>query len=81
MKRISLILLLSLFFMLGAESHPVTVITDPQAGARERYAAEYLQKKLKNLGYQVFICSGKRINPVIGFFYMISLTNRISGPE
>ena len=58
MKRISLILLLSLFFMLGAESRPVTVITDPQAGAREMYAAEYLQKKLKDLGYQVFICSG-----------------------
>ena len=44
-----------------AMAQRINVVTSKQASAREQYAAEYLQKKLTEMGYEVTEKRGTRI--------------------
>ena len=60
MKRI-IVLCMSLAIAILAVAQRVSVVTAKGASAREKYAAEYLQKKLTTLGYEVVPKKGLRI--------------------
>jgi hypothetical protein len=69
MKRsivISIVMCLAMTIM----AQRVSIVTDKQATNREQYAAEYLQKKLTAMGYEVTAKKGARI----------TLTNAGEGP-
>ena len=52
MKRI-IVLCMSLAIVLLAMAQRISVVTSKEASAREQYAAEYLQKKLTEMGYTI----------------------------
>ena len=60
MKRI-IVLCMSLAIAILAVAQRVSVVTAKGASAREKYAAEFLQKKLTTLGYEVVPKKGLRI--------------------
>ena len=60
MKRI-IVLCMSLAIAILAVAQRVSVVTAKGASAREKYAADYLQKKLTTLGYEVVPKKGLRI--------------------
>ena len=69
MKRI-IVLYIGLMMAVWAMAQQVCIVTPKGASVREQYAAEYLQKKLTGLGYQVTAKKGTRI----------TLTNAGKGP-
>ena len=69
MKRFAAITFI-LCLTIAVMAERVSIVTDKQASPRERYAAEYLQKKLTALGYEVTPKKGVRI----------TLQNSGSGP-
>ena len=60
MKRV-IVLCMSLAMVFLAMAQRINVVTSKQASAREQYAAEYLQKKLTEMGYEVTEKRGTRI--------------------
>ncbi|MBR1547772.1 MAG: hypothetical protein IJ637_03495, partial [Prevotella sp.] len=60
MKR-SIVFSLVICMTIAVMAQRVNIVTQKKASARELYAAEYLQKKLTALGYQVTPKSGTRI--------------------
>ena len=59
-----------IFVTLTIMAQRVSIVTDKQATNREKYAAEYLQKKLTAMGYEVTPKKGLNI----------TLTNAGNGP-
>ena len=60
MKRI-IVLCIVFMMVFWAMAQQVCIVTPKGASVREQYAAEYLQKKLTNLGYEVTAKKGTRI--------------------
>jgi hypothetical protein len=60
MKRI-IVLCIGFMMVFGVMAQQVCIVTPKGASVREQYAAEYLQKKLTNLGYEVTAQKGTRI--------------------
>ena len=70
MKKRIIVLYIGLTITFLAMAQRVSVVTSKGASAREQYAAEYLQKKLTDMGYEVTPKKGLRI----------TLTNASNGP-
>ena len=64
MKKKIIVLCLGLVMVVMAMAQQVCVVTAKDASVREQYAAEYLQKKLTALGYEVTPKKGIRITLV-----------------